>query len=75
MNDNITEGQRVTVRWTNNFYQLQGTGRIVKVNAKSVLVELEADVRADELTWKAGQVLRMPRYNHTVGNGFDPVPA
>lgn len=73
MNDNITEGQRVNVRWTNIGFILKATGKIVKINAKSVRIELEHDVCREEFTWKAGQVLTMPRFNHTPGNGFEPI--
>ena len=59
-NRNLKFGDKVLARWTNCGYQMQGTGVVTKINAKSARVVLSESVPMGEWTYPVGQEIRLP---------------
>jgi hypothetical protein len=62
----LTVGAEVTVHWTSSFRYMQAPGRVVKVNAKSVRVEISEDVATywggkETVGWPKGTEIIVPR--------------
>ena|SRR5580765_7224896 len=63
----LTLGQHVKVYWTNCYRAYGATGTVVKLNAKSVRVALDAEIRGtthlgkDQVLYPKGQEIIVPR--------------
>ena len=74
----LTRDSLVEARWTNTGHRYVAQARVVKVNAKSVQVELSASVREDDgiLIYSLLHCVTLPRYasaGYSANNGAYPV--
>ena len=56
-------GMSVIVRWTNSGWGYQATGKIIKLNLKSLVVELDKGIvdKGDVVVYPVGSHIRVPR--------------
>lgn len=67
----LKPGDEVLIRWTNCGYQHEGTARVRKINARTIVCELIKDIPGKHGGYKAGQYWPMPKIG-TPGNCILP---